>query len=195
MDAASYRWGDHLPALGTPRTRLRGLTDGDAPDLLSIFGDPEVMRYWSSAPLPDLAAALALVGDIRRHFEARTLFQWGIARREDDRVIGTCTLFRLDSAHRRGELGFALGREHWRRGLATEAVARVIRFAFELLDLHRIEADVDPRNQASLRVLEKQGFRREGHLRERYHVNGEIQDAVFLGLLRPEWTPPANEPG
>jgi RimJ/RimL family protein N-acetyltransferase len=62
-----------------------------------------------------------------------------------------------------------------------------MRHAFETLDLHRLEADVDPENTASLRVLERNGFRREGHLRERYTQDGRWHDAVLLGLLRREW--------
>ena len=60
-------------------------------------------------------------------------------------------------------------------------------YAFEVLNFHRIEADVDPRNDASVRTLERLGFQREGYLRERWQVNGEIQDAFFYGLLRPDW--------
>jgi RimJ/RimL family protein N-acetyltransferase len=71
--------------------------------------------------------------------------------------------------------------------LATEAVQLLLDFAFGTLGLHRIEADADPRNERSLRLLERQGFRREGYLRERWHHNGEIQDAIFLGLIRSEW--------
>ena len=59
---------------------------------------------------------------------------------------------------------------------------------FEALDLHRLEADADPDNERSLRVLERQGFRREGYLRERWHHLGEVRDGVLLGLLRREWT-------
>jgi RimJ/RimL family protein N-acetyltransferase len=69
-------------------------------------------------------------------------------------------------------------------------VAAVVAFGFETLNLHRIEADVDPRNERSLRLLERLGFRREGHLRERYCINGERQDAVMMGLLRAEWRHP-----
>ena len=64
----------------------------------------------------------------------------------------------------------------------------LIRFAFEQLDLHRIEADPDPQNAASIKLLLKQGFKREGLLRERYFLNGEPQDAEYYGLLRREWT-------
>ena len=156
--------------------------------LFEVFGDAEAMRYWSSPPLADITGAHALLADIRRHFEAKSLFQWGVARLDDDRVIGTCTLFHIDEEHRRAEIGFALGRAHWGNGYASEAVAALIRFAFDTLDLHRLEADPDPQNAASIAVLVKQGFKREGLLRERYFLNGEPQDAEYYGLLRREWT-------
>jgi RimJ/RimL family protein N-acetyltransferase len=64
---------------------------------------------------------------------------------------------------------------------------KALTYAFDVLEFHRIEADVDPRNAASIRTLERLGFQREGYLRERWQVNGEIQDAVFYGLLRSDW--------
>lgn len=184
----SFQWNEELPRLAGKRIDLRWLTPADAPALLEIFGDPEVTRYWSSPPIAGLQAARELVDEVQELFAQRTLFGWGIARREDDEILGTCTLVGLDVTHRRSEIGFALGRAAWGRGLATEAVEVLLRFAFETLDLHRVEADVDPGNERSLRLLERQGFRREGHLRERWHVHGQVHDGIFLGLLRPEWT-------
>ncbi len=185
----SFDWGDELPKLAGCRLDLRRLTQEDAPAIFSIFGDPEVMRFWSSPPLADLAAAAALIDEIHDLFRSRRLFQWGVCSREDDVVIGTCTLYNLDLAHRRAEVGFALRRSAWGRGLATEALEVLIRFSFDRLGLHRLEADSDPENAGSLRVLERQGFRREGYLRERWHHLGKVHDAVFLGLLRREWQP------
>lgn len=173
-----------LPTLLTNRLALRWLTLADAPALYEIFSDPEVTRYWSTPPLADRAAADALLAEIHELFAQRTLFQWGIARRSDDLVIGTCTLAALNAAHRRAELGFALGRRYWRQGYVAEALPTLVDFAFSELGLHRLEADVDPRNDASIRALERLGFQREGYLRERYHMNGEIQDAIIYGLLR-----------
>lgn len=181
------RGADSLPTILTDRLALRWLTPGDVPALAAIFGDPEVCRFWSSPALSDLAAAEALHSEIVRGFAARSLFQWGIAERQTNAVIGTCTLASLSSEHRRAEVGFALARAEWGRGYISEALPALLDFAFETLDLHRLEADVDPRNERSIRVLERLGFGREGYLRERYHVNGERQDAVLYGLLRREW--------
>jgi len=93
----------------------------------------------------------------------------------------------IDLTHRRAEIGYAQGRAYWGQGYMQEALKAVLNHAFEILNLHRIEADVDPRNAASVRTLERLGFQREGYLRERWQVNGEIQDAFYYGLLRPDW--------
>lgn len=176
--------GSQLPTIPTPRLRLRWLTAEDVPALYEIFSDSEAMKYWSSPPLPDIAAAAALLSDIHGQFAAGTLYQWGIASRSDDRVIGTCTLAAVSVQHRRAELGFAVARARWGNGYAGEAAEALVRYAFDTLALHRLEADADPRNAASVRCLERLGFQREGYARERYHLNGEIQDAICYGLLR-----------
>src|SRR5688500_15239896 len=180
-------WGEDLPTIPATRIVLRRIRPGDVPDLFAVFSDPEVMRYWDGVPMTAVGDASAYLAHIDESFIARSLFQWAIAERETDRLLGTCTLLHISEPHRRAEIGFALGQAHWGKGLATEAVSALITFAFETLDLHRLEADADPRNDRSLRLLEQLGFRREGYLRERYHVGGELQDAVLLGLLRSDW--------
>jgi ribosomal-protein-alanine N-acetyltransferase len=178
----------HLPTIPTERLLLRWLVPSDVPALVAIFGDPEVCRYWSSPTLPDLAAAEALHAHIVRSFSERRLFQWGIAERATNRVVGTCTLGAISAEHRRAEVGFALARSAWGRGYVAEVLPALVGFAFETLELHRLEADIDPRNARSIRAVERLGFQREGYLRERYHMYGELQDAVIYGLLRREWT-------
>jgi RimJ/RimL family protein N-acetyltransferase len=187
---AFLRDAERLPTLGTPRLRLRPVVPGDAPDLFAVFGDPVVCRYWSRPALPDLAAAESLQREIAALFAERSLFQWAIADRATDRLVGTCTLAELSAEHRRAAVGYALRRAEWGRGYGTEALRALLAFAFDDaagLALHRVEADVDPRNDASIRVLERLGFRREGVLRERWHLHGELQDAALYGLLAREW--------
>jgi RimJ/RimL family protein N-acetyltransferase len=189
-----FDWGQTLPTLTGARVKLRWLTHEDAPALLRVFGDREVVRFWSSPPLEDLAGARRLIDEIQELFRARRLYQWGICPREGDTVFGTCTLYNLDSSHRRGEVGFALAQDARGRGFASEALGLLIGFSFNSLALHRIEADADPGNVRSLRLLERHGFRREGYLRERWHHLGQTHDAVFLGLLATEWPTPTAVP-
>ena len=182
-----------LPTLPADGIRLRALTPDDAGAVLEIFGDPEVIRWMSIARLEDEDGARDFIAEID-HFAAEgTLYQWGIEIDEDDAekgactVVGTVTLAGIDHRHRRAEVGFAVTRRLQGRRIASRALPALIDFAFGSMDLHRLEADVDPENAPSLKILERLGFRREGHLRERYHQDGEWRDAVLLGLLRREW--------
>ncbi len=176
-----------LPIITTPRVVLRWISEDDIDSLYEIFSSRQVMRYWSSAPLPDREAAADLQREIAEGNESETMLKWGLALRDSDTVIGTTTLFNLSLDNGRAELGYAMAHAHWGRGYMNEALTALVSHAFEVMELRRLEADVDPRNAASIRTLERLGFQREGFLRERWHVNGEIQDAFFYGLLRREW--------
>lgn len=181
---------DWLPTLVAPRLQLRWILPGDLDQLYGVFSDPEVMRFWSHAAWPHVDEAAIYLEAIHRGFEQGDLFQWGIALRGDDRLIGTTTLYGIDRAQGRAEVGFALAREHWGRRYAREALTVLLDHAFTTLGLRRIEADVDPRNQGSLNTLEGLGFRREGYLRQRWQVAGEVQDSVLMGLLASDWAGP-----
>ncbi len=187
MTAAGARVAAATPVLLTPRLRLRRLGPDDLPALLAVFRDPAVVRYWSRPALQGPGEAQALLDDIDAGWADGSLNQWGVALRGDDAVIGTATLFGFQADHQRAEIGYAIASRYWRRGYAREAVGAVLAHGFGALGLHRIEADVDPRNAASLALLDTFGFRREGLLLERYLVDGERQDAALLGLLRTEW--------
>lgn len=187
MNAANFNLGDILPTLTAPRVRLRWLTSRDVQSLFTIFGDNEVTRYWGHSMLPDLEAATALLADIQTKFAGQILFQWGIALRDTDDVVGTCTLASLDVENRRAELGFALAKTFWGQGYISEALPALLQFGFGEMQLHRVWADTDPRNEPSIRTLERLGFRREGVLREHYLLHGEPQHAVVYGLLRADW--------
>jgi RimJ/RimL family protein N-acetyltransferase len=179
--------GDKLPTLEASRVRLRWLTADDVDALFDIFSDPVMMRYWSSTAMTERAEAEALLVRIHRQFADKFGFQWGVERKDDGRILGTCTLFNLHVANMRAELGYCLASAYWKQGYMGEALSALISHAFGLMKLRRLEADVDPRNMSSMRILGKLGFSQEGLLRERWNVNGELQDTAFLGLLAREW--------
>jgi [ribosomal protein S5]-alanine N-acetyltransferase len=181
---------EHLPTLNANRVSLRWITDEDVDAFYAIYSNCEVMRYWSTPPLVDREDAANLIKKIHADWQRRLILKWGIARRSDDQLIGSLTLFNIEFNHRRAELGYALGRDHWGQGYMHEALQTVLAYAFETLNLHRLEADIDPRNTASIKTAERLGFKREGILRERWQTNGEIEDAFFYGLLAHEWLRP-----
>jgi [ribosomal protein S5]-alanine N-acetyltransferase len=176
-----------VPELHTPRLLLRPLREDDAQALFAIFSDAMVMRHWSSAPWTDLGQARQrIAGDAAGHAAGEHL-ALGIVRRDDGRLIGRCTLFDLWPSCRRAQVGYILDASAWGRGFAAEAVGALLRHGFDALDLNRVEADIDPRNTASARLLQRLGFSREGLLRERWIVNGEVSDSEMYGLLRHEF--------
>jgi len=175
-----------FPELHGSRVRLREPRTDDADALFAIFADTEVTRYWSHAPWQSRAEAEARLAEIAKAFAERDKLNWVIVD-TDDVVIGTTTLFQFMPRHRRAEIGYALHSAHWGRGLAREAVTLALNWAFDTLGLHRVDASIDPDNQASRGLLLKLGFVREGCLRESYFNGDVVTDSELFGLLAKEW--------
>ncbi len=151
-----------MPTLTTPRLRLRPMTHADADDLFTVFGDPVVVRYLNRPPLPTTADARALIDRAAAEFAAGTALRIGLVLSDEDRVIGTGNLLHFDWPSQRAEVGYVLAQPHWGKGLAGEATAALIEYGFGTLGLHRLEAELDPRNDASARVLDRLGHRPAG---------------------------------
>ena len=173
--------------LQTPRLLLRPLEAPDAPALFAIFSDPRVMRYWNTRPWTAIEQAHVVIARDRVAMPAGEHLRLGIERGEDKALIGTCQLYGFNAQCRRAELGYSLAYSAWGQGYMNEALTALLDYSFTELNLHRVEADVDPRNEASARCLERLGFVREGYLRERWIVAGEVSDTAFYGLLRSDW--------
>jgi RimJ/RimL family protein N-acetyltransferase len=172
--------------LHTHRLLLRPLVETDALELYGIFSDAQVMRYWSCEPWKSIDQAHDTIAkDLKAH-TANEYLRLGLVRLEDAKLIGTCSLFQINEQCRRAEIGFALASSVWHHGYAQEAIRRCLDFAFDDLKLNRLEADVDPRNLASAQCLERLGFIKEGHLRQRWVVAGEVSDSALYGLLAVE---------
>jgi RimJ/RimL family protein N-acetyltransferase len=183
MDAAAT----HQPELLTPRLRLREMRADDAGALYAVHSDPRVMRYWSFPAWTRLEQAQARVADVMAQRARGDVFAWAIADRDSDRLIGSVAAFSLDTVQSRAEIGYSLAADWHGRGLAQEAVRAVLAFLLDDVGLERIEADVDPRNEPSCRLLERLGFVREGLLRARWRVAGEVSDSAVFGLLKAEF--------
>jgi ribosomal-protein-alanine N-acetyltransferase len=173
--------------LRTGRLTIRWLEETDIPEFFKIFSHPEVMRYWSCPPFTEIAQAEKLVYDIIGDYQTGRSLQVGIERTADGVLIGTTTLLHFNIQCARAEIGYALGRPYWGSGYMYEALQAFVHYAFDTLDLRRLEADIDPRNTASAKTLERLGFQKEGHLRERWVVNGEVSDTGYYGLLKSDW--------
>lgn len=143
-----------------------------------------------------ITQARRLISTARSGYRTGDSLSLGIELAETHALVGTCTLFAFHPTNRRAEIGYALASAQWGRGYMNEALVRLVTYAFRDLDLHRLEADIDPANAASERTLLRLGFVHEGRLRERWIVGDTISDSNVYGLLRHEWLrrePPATE--
>lgn len=176
-----------VPVLESPRLQLRTITRGDLDRIYALYSDPRSMRYWSFPAWTELQQARDWFQRQQDFCTQEEVWPWAVVRREDDRLIGLFTLFAVNRLQRRAEFGYLLDSAQWGHGYAQEAARLVLAYAFDALELARVEADIDPRNIASCRLVERLGFQREGLLRERWHVAGETTDTAFYGLLAREF--------
>lgn len=176
-----------LPTLDGTRVRLRAVRDDDIDGLFAVFSDARVMRWWSRPPMTGREEAAAYAAEMRNGFRRREVLPWVLADASDDACIGTTTLYALSAKHLKAEIGYALHPAHWGRGCARDAVSTALSYAFGVLGFNRIGADIAPGNDASMGLLTRLGFRAEGHLRESFCTQRELQDSLIYGLLASEW--------
>jgi RimJ/RimL family protein N-acetyltransferase len=170
----------------TPRLTLRPVTEADAEALHACFGDPEVMRYWDMAPRRDVAHTREwIAGSVSA--DPRWHAAWSLVLAGDDRPAGFVNYHHRAPRDRRLEIGYMLARAYWGQGLMSEAVRAFVSHCFEALDTHRVEALVEPDNAASIRLVERLGFRREGLLRDRLLVQGTYRSVHMFAVLEDEW--------
>ncbi|MBB1243792.1 GNAT family N-acetyltransferase [Streptomyces durbertensis] len=180
------------PTLHTARLRLRPFADTDADALFTMHSSTSVMRYWDSPAWKERDRADRFLAVCRRIADEGTGARVAIDRASDGAFVGWCALSSWNPEYRSASLGYCLDEATWGHGYATEAVHGLLRWAFDTLDLNRVQAEADTRNVASARVLEKVGFVREGTLREDCVVDGEVSDSWVFGLLRRDWRPSAT---
>lgn len=167
--------------LVTDRLTLRSWQEADASALFALRSSPEIMRYWNHGPYTDVRQAEQAVADfIKINREVRGL---ETAVCYEGEVIGTATLHSIVWESLRAELGYMLASENQGKGLMHEALVALVSYGFGEMGLNRLEADIDPRNLASRKSLERLGFQREGYMPERWVVLGEVTDTEFFGLL------------
>lgn len=174
--------------LVTARLILRRFDLADSAQLLAIRSDPEVARYqsWTTT---DAAGIKALIESVQTSEPGTPgeWFQFAVTRRDDGSLVGDCGLHVLAEDARLAELGYTFGRSFQGHGYATEAVRAVLDYAFDTIRLHRIAAITDVRNRGSIRLLERLGFRREGHTLQAFWNRGAWVDEYLYALLRDEW--------
>lgn len=176
-----------FPELSTERLILRKMTKADAKELFQIWSDDEVTKYMNMTSFINMEQTLYMIDFLNNLFKNKEGIRWGIVRKEDNILIGTCGFNTWIKKSSRGEIGYELGQKYWGNGYITESLKEVIRFGFEETQLNRVEAFVVPEASQSIRVLEKLNFKKEGTLREYGFWNNRYWDEHIYSLLRKDW--------
>lgn len=181
-----YNLFSHIPVLETEHLILRGMKVSDAADMYAYAKLPAVSEYLLWSPHEDIRHTTDYLTYVSRRYRTGDFFDWAIVDKQSGHMIGTCgfTSFRFESDV--GEIGYVLNPAYQGRGLATEAVRRIMRFGFEELQLHRIEARFMEGNVRSLRMMERVGMRLEGYARESMKVKGRWRTIGTCAILASE---------
>jgi len=159
------------------------LAEEDREDLYAHFSDPAVTEFLDIDPLPNLEAAAKVISWAKNLRQSRSGVRWAI-RNRDGTLVGTAGFNNIIRERAsRGEIAFDVARAWWRKGVASEALATLLRLGFGPLCLHRIEAMVTPGNAASCAFLEHQGFLLEGTLVEYAFWKDRYWDQHIYGLI------------
>lgn len=178
---------DTFPVLETNRLVLRKVEKGDANSILKYMSDKEIMKYYGLEPFKTINDALSEITWYQSILNEKTGIRWGITLKGEDEVIGSCGFLNMIPQHFRTEIGYELSKSYWGQGIASEALEAVIRYGFEHLKLQRIEALIEPPNKPSQKLAEKQGFIREGLLRNYEFTCGEFDDLYMYSLLKQDF--------
>jgi len=173
--------------LSTARLELRPFRHADAADLFAVYSHPEVYRHVPIGGWTDIDEAHQRIARDINMMESGDYVRLAVELSEDERVIGEVLLFNFVRDSRRCEIGYAFARDAWGAGYARESLPPLIDLAFGRIEMRRIEAEIDPRNVASAKVLERLGFSNEGMRRQRWILRGETSDSGMYGLLAADW--------
>ena len=175
--------------LTTARMTLRPYEAGDLAALHDLFGREDVCRYlpWGPMDLDQARAKLEQrVRQTRIEADGDPLLLAAVEE-ATGRMVGEFMLRLTSARSRQGEIGWSFHPDVQGRGLATEGAREMLRLGFDELGLHRIVAECDPRNVASLRVMARLGMRREAHLVDNEFLKGEWIGMIVCAILESEW--------
>lgn len=170
--------------LETERLVLRRVTESDYLEIMELRGNPETMKYIPRPLVTTKEEALHHFKMIDDKIESNEGINWAITLKENPKMLGIIGHYRIQPENYRCEIGYMLLPEYNGKGITTEAIKAVLEYGFDELQMHSIEAVIDPENRASERVLQKNGFVKEAHFIENEFANGRFWDTVIYSILK-----------
>jgi len=177
-----------FPEFESERLQFRKILLSDAKNLFHIRSNDDVMRFMDVIRFESISDAEKLINSVEEAYRKQEGITWAIIERHSNSFIGYFGFWRMIPEHCRAEIGYALKREYWGKGYMHETIDKIVRFGFNEMKLHSIEANVNPANERSKKVLVKIGFKKEAYFRENYLFNNKFLDSIIYSLLEKDLT-------
>lgn len=175
---------EKFPIIKTSRLILREVAMDDADDMYTYLSDHDVVKPMGLETFENVEDAADEIKWYQSIYEKGTGIRWGITLKDEGKVIGSCGFLNRQPKHYRAEIGYELSKVHWGKGVASEALEAVVKYGFEHFQLERMEALIELTNVPSQKLVEKQGFQKEGLLRHYEFANGKFEDLYMYSILK-----------
>ncbi|MBN2281770.1 MAG: GNAT family N-acetyltransferase [Candidatus Marinimicrobia bacterium] len=172
-----------FPNFETQRLLLRRFRLSDAERLFEIRSNFRVMRYMDTFPEPNIQAIRHKIQEMNLAFDLKLGLNWAIMDKQSDKMIGYFGIWRIEWDNCRGEIGYSLDPDYWGNGYMSEVFQTIIPFGFRQLNLHSMEANINPHNESSRKILLKHGFVKEAYFQENFFFDGQFLDSEIYSLL------------
>ena len=174
-----------FPLLSTQRLTLREINEDDVKEIFFFRSDERVMKYIDRKPAVSLDDAFTFIKLIIEQQGNNECVTWAITLKGDSKLIGTICYWNIQKEHSRAEIGYVLHPDFWGTGIMQEAFTEILNYGFNVMNLHSIEANVNPTNIASIKLLEKNNFIREAYFKENFFFKGKFLDTTIYSLINP----------
>lgn len=174
-----------FPVLHTERLLLRQTEETDAEEIFFLRSDPQMLKYLDRLPAKSIDEAIAWIKMINDNVVKNDGITWAVTLKNEPKLIGSISLWNIQKNHYRSEIGYVLHTAHQGKGLMNEVMGAVLDYGFRQMNLHSIEANVNPNNAASIKLLERNNFVREAYYKENYYHDGKFLDSAVYSLITP----------
>lgn len=174
-----------FPELTTPRLRLRQMQVSDSAEVFFLRSDDRVLQFLDKEKCTSEDEAREWIEMVNGNLAPGDGLTWALCTHEDPTMFGSIAFWRMEKHNFRSEIGYTMHPAQWGKGFMLEAMGAALHYGFEQIGLHSVEANVNPSNMASIKLLERCGFVREAYYRENWYFNGKFLDSAVYSLLNP----------
>ncbi len=175
---------EQFPVLTTKRLTLRDIRITDAEEVYKMRSNGRVNEFIARKKMNHLDDSVKLIEKTIQAYKNCHSIGWAGVLRDKNEIIGTCGFNSIDTSNMRAEIGGELSTDYWGKHVAIEAVCAIVKFGLDDMNLHSIEAKVNPKNKGAIYLLESIGFSKEAHFQDRIYYDGAFNDMAVYSLIR-----------